>query len=163
METATTNTILFKRKLPTMISIFGVGFFLSGIVVIVTGNWYGVLFCVVSLLFFQREGSEIVLDTKRYRKFTDILGFRFGSWKELPNIDYISVFSATETMVIRDFTGDSRVKNDVIVINLFHNGNHRIKVYTTNNKEKAFSIAKQIAERLKIDILDATEAESKWI
>ena len=55
-------------------------------------------------------------------------------------------------MVIRDFTGDSEVKNDIIVLNLFHNGNHRIKAYATNNKEDAFKIAKQIAERLKINL-----------
>ncbi|WP_262887049.1 hypothetical protein [Kordia antarctica] len=30
-------------------------------------------------------------------------------------------------------------------------------------KEDAFKVAKQIAGILKIDILDATEAESKWI
>lgn len=81
----------------------------------------------------------------------------------MPEIDYISVFIATERAIIRDFVHETEIKNDVIVLNLFYNGNHRIKAYNTKDKKDAFAVAKQIADILKIDILDATGTESKWI
>ncbi|PTX60040.1 hypothetical protein C8N46_10746 [Kordia periserrulae] len=83
--------------------------------------------------------------------------------KNLPEIEYVSVFSTTESAKVRALSAEATVKNDIIVLNLFYNGNHRIKAYATTDKEDAFKVAKQIAEILKIDILDATEAESKWI
>lgn len=157
------KTIIFRRKIPMMVQIFGIGFFLVGVTLLFLGNLYGILFMVVSLLFFNTEGSEIDLETKKYRVFKENLGFRFGKWEELPAIEYVSVFNVTETMVVKDFVKETKVKNDVIVLNLFYNGNHRIKAYTTKDKEDAFRVAKQIADILKIDILDATEVESKWI
>ncbi|WP_420570779.1 hypothetical protein [Kordia sp.] len=157
------NKIVFKRKVPALRFVFGIGFFLVGIIAIFFGNLLGFIFCVVSILFFNRDGSEIKLDTRQYRTFLDTFGFRFGTWENLPEIEYVSVFSTTETTIIQDFTGVTEMTDNIIVLNLFYNGNHRIKAYATTSKEDALKVAKHIAEILKIDILDATEAESKWI
>ncbi len=157
------KNIIFKRKVPIMRYVFGVAFFFMGIAWLVTGNLFGMIFCGMSIFFFNRDGSEIELDIKRYRTFVELFGFRFGKWEDLPEIEYISVFSTTESAKVRALSAEATVKNDIIVLNLFYNGNHRIKAYATTDKEDAFKMAKQIAEILKIDILDATEAESKWI
>ncbi|MBC8755603.1 hypothetical protein H2O64_13075 [Kordia sp. YSTF-M3] len=157
------NKIVFKRKVHFMRSIFGIAFFFMGIAWIVTGSLFGMIFCGMSIFFFNKDGSEIDLEIRKYRTFTEVFGFRFGSWDDLPEIEYVSVFSTTEAVAVRVLSAEAIVKNDIIVLNLFYNGNHRIKAYSTADKEDAFKIAKQIAGILKIDILDATEAESKWI
>ncbi len=157
------SNIVFKRKVPIMRSVFGIAFFFMGIAWIVTGNLFGMIFCGMSIFFFNKDGSEIDLEIRKYRTFTEIFGFRFGNWEDLPEIEYVSVFSTTESVAVRALSAEAIVKNDIIVLNLFYNGNHRIKAYSTTDKEDAFKIAKQIADILKIDILDATEAESKWI
>lgn len=157
------NKVVFKRKVPVMRYVFGVAFFLMGISWLVTGNLFGLIICGMSIFFFNRDGSEIELDIQRYRTFIDIFGLRFGTWKDLPEIEYVSIFSTTESAKVRALTAEATVKNDIIVLNLFYNGNHRIKAYATTDKEDAFKVAKYIAEILKIDILDATEAESKWL
>jgi len=143
--------------------VFGVAFFFMGIAWLVTGNLFGMIFCGMSIFFFNRDGSEIDLKIEKYRTFIELFGLRFGQWKDLPEIEYISVFSTTESAKVRALTAEATVKNDIVVLNLFYNGNHRIKAYATTDKEDAFKVAKQIAGILKIDILDATEAESKWI
>jgi hypothetical protein len=163
MKTHTTHKISSKKSTSPFLQVFGIGFFLVGVIAILTGNLLGIIFCVVSILFFIKSGTELALHTRQYRTFSELFGFRFGPWKALPEIDYVSVFKATETIIVRDLVKDTKLKNDVIVLNLFYNGNHRIKAYTTISKEDAFKVAKQIAEILKIDILDATEVESKWI
>lgn len=151
------------RKVPIMRYVFGIAFFFMGVSWVVTGNLFGMIFCGMSIFFFNRDGSEIELDNKRYRTFIELFGFRYGKWKDLPEIDYVSVFSTIESAKVRALTAEATVKNDIIVLNLFYHGNHRIKAYATTSKKDAFKKAKQIADILKIDILDATQAESKWI
>ncbi len=143
--------------------VFGVAFFFMGVSWILTGNLFGMIFCGMSIFFFNRDGSEIDLKIEKYREFIELFGLRFGAWKDLPEIEYISVFSTTESAKVRALTAEATIKNDIIVLNLFYNGNHRIKAYATTDKEDAFKVAKQIAGILKIDILDATEGESKWL
>ena len=46
---------------------------------------------------------------------------------------------------------------------LFYDTNKKIEAYSTYKKYDAFEKAKQIASFLNIDILDATERESKWL
>lgn len=157
------NKVVFKNSVQRLRFFFGIGFFIVGLIVIFSGNLLGLIFCLVSILFFNRDGNEIDLETRQYRAFSGLFEFRFGKWKNLPKIDYISVFNTTETTIIKDFTGDATVTAPIIVLNLFYKGNHRIKAYATTDKEDAFKVAKQIAKILKIDILDATEAESKWL
>ena len=146
-----------------MKTIFGIGIFALGALIALRGGFYGLMVCGISIFFIYRDGSEINLQIKRYRTFIEVLGFRFGKWEDLPEIAYISVFSTTESVAVRALSAEAIIKNDIIVLNLFYNGNHRIKAYATTDKEDAFKVARQIAEILKIDILDATEAESKWI
>lgn len=157
------NNIVFKRKSPIMKTVFGFFIFSVGLISVFAGGFYGLIVCGISIFFIYKDGSEIDLEIQKYRTFIEVLGLRFGNWKDLPEIEYVSVFSTTESVAIRSRSAEAIVKNDIIVLNLFYNGNHRIKGYSTTNKEDAFKVAEQIAGILKIDILDATEAESKWI
>jgi len=52
---------------------------------------------------------------------------------------------------------------DVIHINLFYDRNKKITSFRTQNRKEAFNLAHEIAQILNIDILDATERESKWL
>lgn len=50
-----------------------------------------------------------------------------------------------------------------MTLNLFYNRNKKIEAYITQDINDAFEKAKQIATILNVDILDATERESKWL
>jgi hypothetical protein len=155
--------IVFKEGVLIIKTLLGVVALACGIILIFSGVLYGLILCGLSFFYLYTDGSEIDFEANKYRTFTEVFGIRYGKWKDLPEIDYVSVFSTTESVIVRSRSAEAKVKTNVIVVNLFYNGNHRIKAYTAKKKEKAFQIAKQIAELLKIDILDATEAESKWL
>ncbi|MGH1386500.1 hypothetical protein [Kordia sp.] len=155
--------IVFKEDVLIIKTLLGMVALACGIVLLITGFLYGFILCGLSFFYLYTDGSEIDFEANKYRTFTEVFGIRYGKWKELPEIDYVSVFSTTESVMVRSRSAEARVRSNVIIVNLFYNGNHRIKAYTAKKKEKAFQIAKQIAEILKIDILDATEAESKWL
>ena len=109
------------------------------------------------------NGSEFDFEHHKYRKIKSILGISIGKWEPLPDIEYVSVFKTNELTTLRSRSAEANVKNEVIKLNLFYNTSKRIEAYRTYNIDDAFNKAKEIASLLNVDILDATERESKWI
>ncbi|WP_055444290.1 hypothetical protein [Lacinutrix himadriensis] len=157
------NKIVYKRKVPIMKFIFGLAFFVMGLSWLTSGNLFGLIICGIAAFFFHSDGSEIDLETKKYRTIISFFGLHFGKWKDLPAIDYVSVFATSETTTVRALSAEANVSNAVIQLNLFYNGNQKITAYTTTSKEDAFTMAKKMAEILSIDVLDATKPESEWL
>ena len=141
--------------------IFGAAFFIFGV------TWlphiFGFIICGMSFFFVHTTGVEIDLEAKRYREITAFFSLAFGKWRDLPEIEYISVFKTNESTVLRAATAETVVKNEVIKVNLFYHRNQKIEAYVTQNKKDAFEKAKEISTILNVDILDATERESKWL
>ena len=142
--------------------IFGILLFLFSIVLL-RDDIKALIISGLAVYFILAEGTEFDFETNRYRKVKSILGLNFGTWKPLPIIDYVSVFATNETTTIRSRSAETNVKSEIIKINLFYNGNHRIEVCRVTDKSKAFEIAREFSDVLKVDILDATEKESRWL
>ncbi|WP_044400766.1 hypothetical protein [Lacinutrix sp. Hel_I_90] len=155
------NKIVYKRKVPIMKMAFGISFFLLGFSFLF--HFYGFILCGMSVFFFYTDGSEIDLSSKTYRTFHSLFGFRFGQWKTLPDVEYVSVFKTAEINTVRSLGAEANVKSDIIQLNLFYNRNQKITAYRTKDEDDAFKVAGEIAQILNIDILDATQAESKWL
>lgn len=156
------SKIIYKRPVPVMKFVFGIAFFIYG-AIWAASNLFGIILCGIAVFFFHTDGIEIDLKKRTYRTIFSVFGMHFGKWKTLPDIEYVSVFKTTETTTVRAVTAEANVKNDVIKLNLFYNGNHRIEAYNTTNEKDAFEKAREIAQILNIDILDATQPESKWL
>lgn len=89
------------------------------------------------------------LKEKIYKRERSIAMFRLGKWKDLPELEYISVFKKEE---------------DFFEVNLWYVGNKHFKLYQVYEEEDALTIGKKVAATLKIDLLDATVPnDSKWI
>ena len=155
-------TKTYIRKIPIMKLVFGILLFIFSIV-LVLDDMKGLIISGLAVYFILTEGTEFNFETNKYRTIKSILGFHFGKWQPLPKIDYISVFATNETTVLRSRSAETNVKNAIIKINLFHNGNHRIEVCRVTDTSKAFEIAKEFSQYLDVDILDATQKESKWL
>jgi hypothetical protein len=156
------TNIVYRRRVPIIKFIFGTGLFLLGIVA-TSVTVFGLIFCGLGAYFFHTDGIEINLLNKKYRTVISLFSLTFGQWKDLPEIEYVSVFKTTQSTTVRAMTAETTVKNKVVKVNLFYNTNQKIEAYVADNTDDAFEIAKQIATILNIDILDATERESKWL
>ena len=133
-----------------------------GIIAIISKNVLG-LVGIGGFYFFLSQGIEINFDKKKYRNFISLFHLDYGKWEDLPEIDYISVFKTEQTTKVWVSSASANITDTVIRINLFHSNNQKIEAYETQNIDDAFKKAKQIATILDIDILDATEQESKWL
>lgn len=135
----------------------------SGVYIFSTNDniFFGALLTGIKLII--TEGSEINLKIKTYRTIKSIFGIHLGKWKPCPKFEYISVFKTKEIIKRAIPPNSTTYTNDIILLNLFYEGNKKITVYKTYNKEDAFKVAEHLHGALDIDVLDATERESKWL
>ncbi len=148
--------VLFKQ-------ILAYGTLLLGITALATGAFMGLIFVSLGLGMVTREGSQINLSSKQFRTFYSLFGVKMGTWEAIPNFEYVSVFKTKESQTIRVVTAETTQQYSIIYVNLFYNRNKHITFFKTTNKEEAFEVAQHFKEALEIDILDATDSETKWI
>lgn len=156
------NKFIFKRKLPVWKLILGCIALVVGIISLLS-SYQGFISIGVGVFLLLVEGSEFDFKNQKYREIKSVLGISFGKWKPIPDIEYLSVFRTNETTTLRQRTAEANVTNEIIKLNLFYERNKKIEAYNTYDINDAFKKAKEMASILKIDILDATERESKWL
>ena len=158
------SKIIYLKNVPIFKKIFGITIGIFGIGTLLTGN---IIFAFITLAIgvnlILTEGSEIDLENKLYRTVKSIFGINIGKWKKCPKFEYVSVFKTKETQRVNVVTATTAFTSEIILLNLFYNGNKNITFYKTDNKDDAFKVAEHFKLALDIDILDATENEKKWL
>ncbi|WP_411893813.1 hypothetical protein [Winogradskyella sp. A2] len=154
--------IILSRKLPIWKIILGSLALVLGVISLFS-SFKGFLLIGMGVFILLTEGSEFDFKKGLYRKTKSILGVSLGSWKPIPEIEYVSVFKTNENTTLRSRTAEANVSKEIIRLNLFYDTNKKIEAYSTYVKEDAFKKAHEIANFLNIGILDATERESKWL
>ncbi len=157
------TTLRHLRKIPPIKLLFGGLLFCVGIYGAITNNVFNLVLSGIGVFLMLREGSEIDLASKKYREIYSVLGVNIGKWKNLPNVEYVSVFKTHENKRVQGMGASANFSNQVYKLNLFYNKNQKIEAYRTEDLNDAFENAKYISQVLSIDILDATERESKWL
>lgn len=116
----------------------------------------GIILMGVALRLAMREGVEIDLNGKRYRKIYSIFAINLGSWKRLPELEYLSIFKTRKKTRARVIAAESHLSTVVYKLNLFYNRNKHIEAYVSDDKDDAMSVANHIATVLELEIHDAT-------
>ncbi|WP_339695671.1 hypothetical protein [uncultured Marixanthomonas sp.] len=103
----------------------------------------GVTFSLVRDYHFDFE-------KKRYKTEKCIGPLKFGKWKDFKKLEYISIFKNGKGFY---------------EVNLWYNRNKHFNITTLDNFQDCFDIGKSIAEKLKIDFLDAATdpRNSIWV
>jgi hypothetical protein len=149
------SVITYLKEIPVMKKVFGIAIIIAGLYIFLTTN---ILFGLL-----LREGSQINLENKTYRNIKSIFGIPIGKWKPCPEFEYISVFRTKENQTVNVVTATTTFTTEVILLNLFYNRNKHLTFYKTDNRVDAFKVAEHFKLALDIDILDATESETKWL
>lgn len=116
---------------------------------------FALRFSTVRTLYFD-------LNERKYKKEFSVGPICVGKWKSLPNIEYISVF---RQIVSSDPDGDGVGMLDIRYdINVWHDTSKHFTIYSGFTVEPVFEIARYIALKLKVDLLDATIPNNfKWV
>ncbi len=116
------------------------------------------------LLLLHKPGVEVDMQNRRYRNSGFVFNKGIGPWQALPDVQYISVFKASEVSAVRGLT-NTRVsqKQDVIKVNFVYDRTRRLTIYQTSDRQDAFQKAKMLARGLDLRIYDATGKPQGWI
>lgn len=157
------TTIRNVKKVPIIKLVFGFVLICFGIHGAIFNNVFSLVLSGIGVFLALTQGSEINLEAKMYRELYSIFGISFGKWKALPALEYVSVFKTKENSRVRGMGASANFSNPIIKLNIFYNTNKKIEAYSTVDEEDAFRVARHLADVLQIDILDATERETKWL
>jgi hypothetical protein len=157
------DKITYLKDIPTFKKILGFVITFLGLLALLSVSLFGAIFIVIGLNLLTTEGSEINLQNNTYRNIKSFFGTHFGKWKPCPEFEYVSVFKTKENQTVRVVTAEATLQRDVILLNLFYKGNKHITFYKTQDKNDAFNVAEKFKTIFKIDILDATTSEKKWL
>jgi hypothetical protein len=158
------NIITYVKDIPLMKKVFGFALISFGLAGIIGGSLlFGVIFISLGSGMMLTEGAQINITTRRYRKIKSIFGLEFGTWEPYPDFEYVSVFKTKESQTVNVVTASATSTSDIILLNLFYNRNKHVTVYKTNSIDDAFKVAEHLKLALKIDVLDATTREKKWL
>lgn len=150
------NSLRHLHPTPTLKIVFAIVLTLLSLYLILGGGIYGFILLGIAIKLALREGVEVDLNGKRYRKIYSIFDLSIGSWKKLPAIEYLSVFKTKKKSRTRGISAEASLSFIVYKLNLFYNRNKHIEVYVSDDKEDAMSVAKHIATVLELEIYDAT-------
>lgn len=99
--------------------------------------------------FSLTKNVLIDLDTEKLVSIYKVGPFSRKVNTTLPKLDYVSVF---------------KINDSEFEVNLWYSRNKHYKMYTITEKEHALKFGLMVAQKLNIDLLDATEkGNSKWI
>lgn len=158
------SIIKYIKRVPTWKNAIGIGATALSIYGMITSGITSIVLLGLGFALLRTEGVEIDLASKKYRELISILGINFGKWKVLPELDYISVFATTESTRVWASAASAVVKDRVILLNIFYDGNKKIEVYRSYDLKDAFTVASHYADALIIDLLDATTPNDfKWV
>lgn len=104
---------------------------------------------VLGLRFSMVKEVLIDLDVDKLVSRYSVGPFVYNRKTEVPDLDYVSVFLNLK---------------DEFEVNLWYAKNKHYKMYVYDEKEAAIAFAELVANKLDLDVLDATErGNSKWI
>ena len=143
---------------------FGWVLLVGGVYTLITQNLIGIILIAIGIvLVFTKSSIAFNFSSHTYKEYFSFFNYKSDSWKNIPDCEYISVFSAVESQQLNANSQSTTVRNSVIIVNLIYRKNQRLTVFKTDNKEEAFKIAHLFSDKLNLDIFDATTYEKSWI
>lgn len=150
------NSLRHLQPVPPLKVVFAIVLAFFSLFLIMQIALLGIILMGVALRLAMREGVEIDLNDKRYRKVYSIFAISLGSWKKLPALEYVSVFKTRKKSRARVIAAEAQLSTVVYKLNLFYNRNKHIEAYVSDDKDDAMNVANHIATVLELEIHDAT-------
>jgi len=126
----------------------------------------GFLFLIVSIITFSYKSGIEISKTYQIRNYISICGYSFGTWKNLPEIEYVSVVRVNQNRWVATggFLGQEQSNNKVYNVKLIlKNRKHNFINLISTSKDKALFCATEIGDLIDKNVLDYTEPNSKWL
>lgn len=103
------------------------------------------------------------MEHKRYTKPRMCRGKAYGTWFDLPDVTYVSVFQAKMVHTLHSVTYRIfETEEKEYTINFIYDKRKRLQVYSSKDKEYSIELAKHIAHKLGVKLYNATNTHGEW-
>ena len=141
---------IYKKVFLSILLVFSIYLILFG------GLFYSLILFGIALRFLMQEGVELNLLDMKYRELSSWYGLKFGKWKPLPNIEYISIFKTKKGSRLRAGGGNAtHFSAEIFKLNLFYNKNKHLTLLESEDKNKVLEIGDNISKILNIKFHNA--------
>lgn len=107
----------------------------------------------------MQNGVELNLLEMKYRELSSWYGLKFGKWKALPNIKYVSIFETKKGNRVRAGGGNAtHFYTKIFKLNLFYNKNEHITLLESENENEVFEMGDNISKILNVKFYNATKS-----
>ncbi len=162
------KTSIYARKTERF---FPEGLVLGGILMILIGAGalvirplLGIILLPAGLsIVFLHYGILIDFQQKMYKEYWGLLGLRFGKWKVLPPVAYISLTKSRFSQEMGLRGASSTVKGVLYKGNLRLHDEEKILVIQSAKKEKVLQTLKYLAAEMDLKLLDCTGSDHIWV
>ena len=146
-------------------------FQMLGIVLIVVGlymiyllNYFFLLVLPAGLILsFLNTGIQVDLKNRKHREYLNCFGILFGKWKEVPAVDYVTVYIEHYSQRSSVVSIDSENQFEKVKVSLIIKEPERLEAGLFDTKEKGLEAGKLLAKQLKTKLLDFTTHEPGWV
>lgn len=149
---------------PPQFRYVGFALVIAGGIMLISMNLFGIGFIIIGPAFFLlKTGIRINFDDRTFQEYRSVTGLYFGQWKQLPEIEYVTVYKETvsQGMNVQSVSGEN--------INTWYNTDlifpepNRLQVISFPEKAAAMEAGQVLAEKLHTRLLDYTEEEPVWM
>ena len=131
---------------------------LSLYLIIFNGHIISYALLGIALRYVMQEGIELNLLDMKYRELFSWYGLKFGKWKSLPKIEYVSIFETKKGNRIRATGGNAtHFSTKIFKLNLFYSKNKHITLIASEDKNKVFEMGDNISKILNVKFRNATK------
>ncbi len=137
---------------------------ITGCIMIYSMNLFGIGFIVIGPAFFLlKTGIRINFDERSYQEYRSVMGLYFGKWVNLPEIEYVTVYTESESQDMNVQSVGNEYNDTFFNTDLIFEEPNRLKVISFPDKSAAMEAGRLLAKKLHTRLLDYTSEEPVWM
>lgn len=135
-----------------------------GIYFLIINNWIGIIMIPAGFIFsFLFINQDLDIDNRKTREYFGFLGMKFGKWKDIPEVEYVTVFQERMIQGKNVVSISSYHSEESYMVDLIISPKERISAAKYVDKEKAIEKGMALALAFNCKLLDYTSGKAKWV
>jgi hypothetical protein len=148
---------------PPQFVILGYLLIILGVYFLARHDWVGFIMIPAGFVFsFTFTRRVFDLKNRKYREYLTFLGIKGGRWKDIPPVDYVSVYPERIIQDQHVASISSRHVENGFRIALIISSSKRIECEKEQDREKAIEKGRKYATALNCKLLDYRTGKAVW-
>jgi len=158
------GSIMKHNYFPPQFVILGYLLIILGIYFLARHDWVGFVMVPAGFIFsFTFKGRVFDLKNRKYREYLAFMGLKSGRWKNIPPVEYVSVYPERVVQDQHVASISSRHVESGFRIDLIISRSERIECGMDPDGDKALEKGREFATALNCKLLDFRSGKAVWI